>query len=125
MKESFFAGLRGGLKRTAHDAVIAGKIAAPIAVALAPVGLPAEIGAALVQSLHASQNSQTIKTEIPEMNTLETFAITMVLGILQTTIKNPAHKAALQGQLVGIATDIFEAYGMAVPAASGAAVTAT
>lgn len=51
------------------------------------------------------------------MNPLETFAITMVLGIVQSTVKNPAHKQMLQNQLVGIATDIFNEYGMVPPTA--------
>ena len=50
------------------------------------------------------------------MNTLETFAITIVMGILQTVVKNPAHKAAVQAQLVGVATEILAAYGYTVTA---------
>jgi hypothetical protein len=49
------------------------------------------------------------------MNVLENMAITILLGTLQTVIKNPSHKSALQTQLVGIASDIFAAYGMTPP----------
>ena len=45
------------------------------------------------------------------MNPLEQFAITIVLGVLQTVVKNPTSKAALQGQLLGVATDIAASYG--------------
>jgi hypothetical protein len=45
------------------------------------------------------------------MNPLEQFAITIIMGILSTVVKNPAHAAALQTQLMGIATDIGAVYG--------------
>jgi hypothetical protein len=48
------------------------------------------------------------------MNTLESFAITILMGVLQSVVKNPAHKAAVQGQMTGIATEILEAYGYTV-----------
>lgn len=52
------------------------------------------------------------------MNFLENFAITVILGLLQAVVKNPAHAAALKSQLVGVADDIYTVYGMtpAVPA---------
>lgn len=56
-----------------------------------------------------------------KMNSLESFAITMVLGVLQTVIKNPAHKAALESQLVGIADQIYMTYGLPVPAPASSA----
>jgi hypothetical protein len=49
------------------------------------------------------------------MNVLEQFAITIVLGLLQMVIKNPAVKVELQTQLLGIAGDIYAAYGMTPP----------
>jgi hypothetical protein len=49
------------------------------------------------------------------MSFLEQWAITMVLGILNSVVKNPAHKAALQNQLVGIANDIYASYGLVPP----------
>jgi hypothetical protein len=50
------------------------------------------------------------------MSILEQFAITIVLGVLQLVVKNPAAKAELQTQLLGIANDIYAAYGQAPPA---------
>lgn len=58
------------------------------------------------------------------MNWLEQFAITIVLGILQQVIKNPAKKAELENVLVGLATDIFVSYGLTPPAAAPLKVTA-
>lgn len=48
------------------------------------------------------------------MNTLESFAITILMGVLQSVIKNPAHKAAVENQLVGVSTEILMAYGYTV-----------
>jgi hypothetical protein len=45
------------------------------------------------------------------MSFLEQFAIQIILSVLQATIKNPASKAALQTQLIGVASDIAEVYG--------------
>lgn len=50
------------------------------------------------------------------MNQLEALALTIVFGTLQTVIKNPAHKALLQSQLIGLADSIYANYGMEVPA---------
>ena len=47
------------------------------------------------------------------MNFLEHFAINMVLGLLQLVIKNPAKRAELQNVLLGLADDIYTAYGIA------------
>lgn len=49
------------------------------------------------------------------MNYLEHFAISIVMGILQQTVKNPKHAAALRTQLLGVASDIFLAYGITPP----------
>jgi hypothetical protein len=46
---------------------------------------------------------------------LEQFAITMVFGVLQMVIKDPALSAKLKSQLVGIANDIYMAWGLALP----------
>jgi hypothetical protein len=54
------------------------------------------------------------------MSILEQFAITILLGVLQLVIKNPAAKAELQEQLLGIAADIFAAYGQTPPATAAA-----
>lgn len=50
------------------------------------------------------------------MNYLETFAISILMGVLQQVVKNPAHKAAVQAQMVGIASEILAAYGYTVTA---------
>lgn len=50
------------------------------------------------------------------MNALESFAITVIMGILQQVIKNPAHASAVEGQLVGVATQILNTYGYTVTA---------
>lgn len=50
------------------------------------------------------------------MNFLENFAITVILGLLQAVVKNPAHAAALKTQLVGVANDIYATYGLTPPA---------
>lgn len=57
------------------------------------------------------------------MNALESFAITVIMGILQQVVKNPAHSAAVESQLVGVASQILETYGYTVtaPPASPAA----
>jgi hypothetical protein len=49
------------------------------------------------------------------MSWLEEFAITMILGILNQVIKDPAKKAELQGALLGLAADIYAAYGQVPP----------
>jgi len=45
------------------------------------------------------------------MNPIESFAITMILGVLNQAIKNPASKAAMSEQLLGLASDIAITYG--------------
>jgi hypothetical protein len=54
------------------------------------------------------------------MNWLEQFAITIVLGVLNQVIKDPALKAQLQTQLIGIASDIAATYGYTLTAPGGA-----
>jgi hypothetical protein len=49
------------------------------------------------------------------MSFLEQFAINIILGIVQSTVKNPTHKAAVQAQLLGVADDIYLAYGFTPP----------
>lgn len=49
------------------------------------------------------------------MSILEQFAITVILGLLNLVIKNPTAAATLKNQLVGIANDIYAAYGMMPP----------
>ena len=45
------------------------------------------------------------------MNFIIEFAINIILGLLQQVVKNPAKKAALQNDLIGVATSIAETYG--------------
>lgn len=59
------------------------------------------------------------------VNQLEAFAITLILGMLQQTVKNPAHRAALGSQLLGVASDIFLAYGVVPPDTSEAIAALT
>jgi hypothetical protein len=49
------------------------------------------------------------------MSTLETWLINFALSIILSTIKNPAHAAEVQAQLIGIANDIYAAYGLTPP----------
>ena len=121
------------LKKVGHVAKVAGKdtlkaaeIAAPIAAPflgpLAPVVSGAvETAENLFHASGAQRGSiPLLPAEIPtggdEVNPLEAMAITMVMGMLQATVKNPAHKAALQNQLMGVADDIYLAYGVMPPA---------
>lgn len=42
---------------------------------------------------------------------LEHFAITVILGLLQQVVKNPQKRIELQDTLLGVADDIYMAYG--------------
>jgi hypothetical protein len=59
------------------------------------------------------------------MNALEQFAVMVILQVLNMVIKDAAHKAALQGTLLGLANDIYAAYGMIPPTASVATTGTT
>lgn len=59
------------------------------------------------------------------MNVLESFAISILMGVLQSVIKNPAHKAAVQNQMVGIASEILAAYGYTVASPSAVSMVGT
>lgn len=85
---------------------------APVSSEFLPASLPVAKGM-----------SQVFQTSITgdKMNPLESFGITMVLGILQSVIKNPAHKAVLETQLVGVADQIYMTYGMVPPAPAATA----
>lgn len=50
------------------------------------------------------------------MDLFEQMAISMVLGILQQVVKNPAKKAAMQVLLFHVADSIDEIYGVTPPA---------
>jgi hypothetical protein len=49
------------------------------------------------------------------MSILEQFAITVILGLLQLVIKNPTSAADVKDQLIGVANDIYAAYGLWPP----------
>lgn len=104
---NFFVLIRRGAVKVGHTAV---KIAAP-ALDVAAIVLP-EL-APVVKLLDVVTPKSNEGDNL--VNPLEMMAITMMMGVLQTTVKNPAHAAALKGQLVGIAEQIFMAYGMPLP----------
>lgn len=81
---------------TAEDAL-------PIAADFIPVLVPVN-DAVKVAELFAKKGGT--------VNPLEAMGITLVLGMLQSVVKNPAHKTLLQNQLLGVADDIYEAYGL-------------
>lgn len=107
------------LKHKVENPVVkVAKVAEHIALEVAPIALPIALPEALPFSLPVSRAlSAVFKTSIEgnQMNPLESFAITMVLGIIQSTVKNPAHKLALESQLIGIADLIYTEYGLAAP----------
>lgn len=49
------------------------------------------------------------------MSFLEQFAITVILGLLQAVVKNPTTAAQVKNQLLGVAGDIYMAYGITPP----------
>ena len=112
---NFFVRLRRGLlhSRIAHtiarDLVEAAEVL-EVGLKFAPIPAPAEFG---VEALLNFVNSKVGEP----MNPLEMFAVTMVLGLVQQVVKNPVHAAQLQNQLIGIADQIYIAYGR-TPAAA-------
>jgi hypothetical protein len=91
--------------------------------------LPAVLGIVVPEIAPAIRAGILVYKEVEEkqstMNQLEQFAITMIMGILQSTVKNPAHKALLQNQLLGVAADIQIAYGLVPPMQSAASTGTT
>jgi hypothetical protein len=116
-------------KEAEHIGIIAGEVALEAAPVVVPEAAPvASAILHLLPVMHVTvpQSAPVAKVmagffhtsiEGNSMNPLESFAITMILGMLQTTVKNPAHKAALETQLVGLADMIYAAYGMVSPVA--------
>lgn len=49
------------------------------------------------------------------LNQLEQFAFMIILGVLNSVVKNPAHKAAMQTGLLTLAADIQTSYGLTPP----------
>lgn len=113
---NFFVKIGHGFKQAAHKiepvAVKSGYAVTelmPIVLPLLPGGMVAGTllqGSAVLQLLHGEKNP---------MNPLEQFAVMMIMSVIQTTVKNPAHKAAVQTQLLGVADDIYMSYGMIPP----------
>jgi len=50
------------------------------------------------------------------MNVIEQLAITFMLELLQLVVKNPDKAAQFKTQLLGVAGDIYSAYGITPPA---------
>jgi hypothetical protein len=103
-----------GIATAAKDIGKAAATAAPVALEVAgevvTESFPASniVSRGMASVFHTSIHGDT-------MNPLESFAITMVFGTLQIVVKNPAHKAALEHQLIGLADSIYSAYGIPVP----------
>jgi hypothetical protein len=57
------------------------------------------------------------------MSLLEHMAISMMLAVVTSTVKNPAHAAALQTQLLGVAGEIAGVYGYTLTPPATAPVT--
>lgn len=136
------------LRGVGHDVKVVGKdvekpavIIGEIGLDVVPMVLPEAAPITSIISSALSKGSSALPMSSPvakavvsvihnsiggtnSMNQLEAFAITMVLGILQTVIKNPQTKATLQTQLIGIADLIFAEYGMVSPPSPVAASTA-
>jgi hypothetical protein len=54
------------------------------------------------------------------MNPFEDMLITMGITAVRAAIKNPAHAAKLQTQLLEVANDIYAEYGLVPPSAPSA-----
>lgn len=119
---NFFVKIGHVAKVVAIDAAKVGEVAAPVAADVIPVALPGAPGLAVekILSLVPQHSAKLISISMggnEDVNPLEAVAISVVLGVLQQSIKNPAHAALLKETLVGLATDIFTTYGMTPPAA--------
>lgn len=121
-----------GAKDAGHVAKVAGQDApevilpaAEIAAKLAPIPAPASLGVEGILQLVADKLQNFPKEQNKNMNTLEQFGITILLGVLQTVVKNPAHAATLEAQLVGIANDIYTSYGLTPPVQPSTATAPT
>ena len=112
----FLAALKTATKKTGHVFVDVAEVALPLATEAAPLAFP-EL------SLPLSVVNSALG--VSSMNPLEAMAISIILGVVQTTIKNPKSKAAVESQLVGLANSIYAEYGMVPPAAPTASGTTT
>lgn len=95
------------LKRIEHGAVKVAEVAAVVAVPVVSHGMI---------SSDAIQGALTLALgKGDSMNTLEQMGIMMILAALQSVVKNPAHKAVMEAQMLSVADDIYEAYGIVPP----------
>jgi hypothetical protein len=121
----FLQTLKVAARATAHAAEKVAVVAAPVAVEAGMAVLtgrwpqvqapaPAPISPAL-----AGFAIQVLGGD--DVNPLEQMAIMLIMGTLQSVVKNPQHKEALKSQLLLVADDIYMAYGMAPAPRLGAA----
>jgi hypothetical protein len=108
------------LHKVGHVSKVVGKDTLKVVEIAAPVALPflpglGPIAGPIVEKVISDLHS--IPQGEDDLNPLEAMAITLVLGMLQNVVKNPQHKAALQIQLLGVADDIYLAYGKVPPQA--------
>lgn len=127
------------LKKVGHvsetvgkDALQVGAVASPFLPIPAPVATAIRAASEAVPGNLGAENHSPVHDVLmiagnvvnsplgDTMNPLEQFAVTIVLGVLNTVVKNPAHKAALQNQLLGVADDIYLTYGMTPPTRTAA-----
>lgn len=62
---------------------------------------------------------------LDDMNQLEQFAIMIIMGVLNSVIKNPAHKATMQSVLLNLAADIQMSYSLTPPEMPAVAVASS
>jgi hypothetical protein len=84
-------------------------VAAPLAAEIFPAGAVADL---LVHALPALKLSIGHPEGEAELNALEMMAFSMIMGVIQTTVKNPAHAASVKDHLLLVADDIYMAYGL-------------
>lgn len=121
---SFFERIGHGLKIAAKDSA---KVAMPVAAVVLPLVIPppAEHIASAVLGLVTKKVDANSETGVEnDMSPLEIFAITMVLGLVQSTVKNPTHAAQMRAQLLGVADNIYMAYGLTPPMPAAATTAA-
>lgn len=118
---NFFTQLGHGLKVVGKEAAKIGEVAAPVAADVVPIAIPGAPGLAVnkILSLVPEHSAKLISISTggnESMNPLEAFGISLVLGVLQQVVKNPAHAATMKEILLGLAADIYTTYGIVPPA---------
>lgn len=110
-----------GLETIAKDAGKVAEAAAPFALPLIPVVGPT--AAKVFEEIPQGQIHPAVVAAVTQsifggskLNPLEQLAITIIFGVLNSTIKNQAHAAVLKVQLLGVADDIYINFGMTPPA---------